>query len=319
MMRDLVRFYREAPRDIGDLPGVTLGEYLRVRGYGDAFRDDHLYPMAAAVWSTPAAEIADYPAAAFIRFCDIMAADAERQADVENVDGGSRAYVERLSLGIADRIRLSQLVRSVRRSGGGVEVMAADGEPRRFDHVVIATHADQALAMLADPDPEEGRLLGAFGYTLNRTVLHSDRRMMPKRLSVWSSWNYLASTRGGSRPPSVTYWMNRLQGIPDATPRFVSLNPAREPANILWSGEYRHPCFSAAALAAQQALWSLQGLRNTWFCGSYFGAGFHEDGLQAGLAVAEALGGVRRPWTVAGESGRIVVTPLVRGGWAHAS
>ena len=235
------------------------------------------------------------------------------------VDGGSRSYVQLLTRSIADAIRTNLPVRSVRRTGGGVEILASDGEPRRFDHVVIASHADQALAMLADPGPEEAHLLGAFGYTANRAVLHTDGRLMPKRRSIWSSWNYLASGRGGSRPPSVSYWMNRLQGISDATPRFLSLNPAREPAGSLWSGVYHHPRFDAAALAAQGRLWSLQGQRNTWFCGSYFGAGFHEDGLQAGLAVAEALGGVRRPWTVEGESGRIAVKPLAGAGWAFAS
>ena len=194
MMRDLVRFYREAPRDIVSLPGVTLGEYLRHRSYGAAFRDDHLYPMAAAVWSMPAAEIADYPAAAFVRFCDNHGLLKLSGRPIwKTVDGGSRVYVERLARGIADRILLRRPVRSVRRSGGGVEVLASDGEPRHFDHVVIATHADQALAMLADPAPEEGRLLGAFGYTINRAVLHADRRLMPKRRSAWSSWNYLAS------------------------------------------------------------------------------------------------------------------------------
>lgn len=312
MLQDLRRFYREAPRDAGRLAGVTLGEYLRDGRFGAAFRDDHLYPMAAAVWSTPAADVADYPAEAFIGFCKNHGLlQLSGRPTWQTVDGGSRAYVARLAEASGACLRPGYPVSLVRRSGNGVEVRGPCGAPRRFDRAVLATHADQALAMLADPTPDEARLLGAFRYTANRTVLHADPRLMPRRRRVWSSWNYLATASGQGRPPSLTYWMNRLQGLPDATPRFVSLNPDRAPNREFWSGTYLHPRFDLAALAAQRSLWSLQGVRHTWFCGSYFGAGFHEDGLQAGLAVAEALGDVRRPWTVAGESDRIVMAPRV--------
>ena len=172
---------------------------------------------------------------------------------------------------------------------------------------MIASHADQALAMLADPTAEERRLLGAFRYTRNVAILHSDPALMPKRRAVWSSWNYIGAER--DECPAVTYWMNSLQGIADDTPLFVTLNPQRQPRDELHREIYQHPLFDAAAIRAQAQLWSLQGRRNTWFCGAYFGAGFHEDGLQAGLAVAEALGGQRRPWTVADESGRIALGP----------
>ena len=320
MMRDLMRFYREAPRDVGTLQDVTLGEYLRERNYGRAFREDHLYPMAAAVWSTPAADVSAYPAENFIRFCENHGLlKLTGRPTWLTVAGGSRTYVERLARGLVNRVHTGNPVRSVRRVLGGVEIRAKDGEPRLFDHVVFATHADQALAALRDPSAEEADLLGAFRYTDNRVVLHADPRLMPRRRGVWSSWNYLASVRDEPGPPSVTYWMNRLQGIPAATPRFVSLNPTREPVEPIWSGVYQHPRYDAASLAAQRRLWSLQGVRNTWFCGAYFGAGFHEDGLQSGLAVAEALGGVRRPWTVAGESDRIAIGPLPRHALGRAS
>ncbi|MGO4838337.1 NAD/FAD-binding protein, partial [Rhizobiaceae sp. 2RAB30] len=184
-----------------------------------------------------------------------------------------------------------------------------DGQRRRFDHIVIATHADQALAMLDDPIGEERRLLGAFDYIVNDTVLHCDSRMMPHRRRVWSSWNYMTRNDGDRRRLAVTYWMNRLQGIKSDRPLFVTLNPHKEVEArlILKRMIYRHPRFDARAMRAQKELWSLQGRRNIWFCGAYFGAGFHEDGLQAGLAVAEALGGVPRPWTVPEASGRIHV------------
>jgi predicted NAD/FAD-binding protein len=179
------------------------------------------------------------------------------------------------------------------------------GHESRHDHVVIAAHADQALAMLVDPTEAETRLLSSIRYGMNTAVLHTDRSLMPRRRDAWASWNYL----GGDSydRPAVTYWMNRLQGLATTEPLFVSLNPMHPPnvTQVLHSESYAHPLLDASAVAAQTDLWSLQGVRRTWFCGAWFGAGFHEDGLQSGLAVAEQLGGVRRPWTVPNESGRI--------------
>jgi predicted NAD/FAD-binding protein len=163
--------------------------------------------------------------------------------------------------------------------------------------------------MLADPSAEERALLGAFKYTLNETILHTDVSLMPKRKSIWSSWNYSARSGVEASPPCITYWMNRLQSIPEDTPLFVTLNPVKRPRpdSVIRTEMYEHPLFDEGAIRAQRKLWSLQGRRNSWFCGAYFGSGFHEDGLQAGLAVAEALGGVRRPWSVPDESGRIQI------------
>jgi len=312
MLRDLRRFYRNAAGDIAGLGLLSLDKYLNAARYGAAFRDDHLYPMAAAIWSTPAAEIGNYPAASLIRFCDNHGLlNFTGRPIWRTVDRGSRAYVERLTERFARRIAAGRGIRRVRRVSGAVDVTDERGCIERFDHVVIATHADQALRMLTDPSPQESRLLGAFGYAENRAVLHSDPLLMPRRRSAWASWNYISRNVGETKHLSVTYWMNRLQNIPDATPLFVTLNPDRalEPRHLIGAETYHHPLFDAGAMAAQQQLWSLQGGRNTWFCGAYFGAGFHEDGIQAGLAVAEALGGVRRPWSVAGESDRIHLPP----------
>lgn len=314
MLLDLLRFYRNAPRDAAGLGAVTLGEYLDAEGYGAAFRDDHLYPMAAAIWSMPATTVDAYPAAAFIRFCENHGLLRLTGRPVwRTVEGGSRAYVARLTESFAERIAVGRGVCRVRRVMGAVEIGDDRGHTERFDHAVIATHADQALGMLADPDPEERELLGAFAYNSNIAVLHSDPLLMPRRRAAWASWNYLSRRIGDSNRLSVTYWMNRLQDIPVATSFFVTLNPDREPepSQVIRRETYRHPSFNKAALAAQDRLWSLQGARNTWFCGAYFGSGFHEDGLQAGLAVAEALGGVRRPWIVPRESGRIRLLPPV--------
>jgi hypothetical protein len=310
MLAGTLRFYRQAPRDLARLGLISLDEYLAAEGYGAAFRDDHLYPMASAIWSTPASEAGRYPAAAFIRFCKNHGLLKFAGRPVwRTVEGGSRVYVERMAGALGGGIVTGRPVTAIRRIEGGVALSAGAANESRFDHVVVAAHADQALRMLTDPSPDERRLLGAFRYARNEAVLHADTCLMPRRRAAWSSWNYLGRRAAGGC--SVTYWMNRLQGIPEATPLFVSLNPSVEPApeRVIRRETYEHPQFDAGAIAAQGALWSLQGRRNTWFCGAYFGAGFHEDGLQAGLAVAEALGGVRRPWSVPDESGRILILP----------
>ena len=174
----------------------------------------------------------------------------------------------------------------------------------------MASHADQALKMLADPSAAERELLGAFRYSRNLAVLHTDESFMPKRARSGRAGTISARAVTPRDSVCVTYWMNRLQNIESEKPLFVTLNPPRPPraGTLLHSEIYDHPLFDAQAMAAQRKLWLLQGKRNTWFCGAYFGAGFHEDGLQAGLAVAEQLGGVRRPWQVPNESGRIVLT-----------
>lgn len=307
MLGEVLRFYRQAPQDLTALgdPNLTLGDYLRREGFSDAFRDDHLLPMAAAIWSSPASALLDYPAEAFIRFCGNHGLLKLIGRPIwRTVIGGSRVYVERLAEAVAD-IRLGCGVAEVRRAQGGVLVRDQDGRLERFDHVVIGGHADQALAMLAEPTPLEQALLGAFGYSRNQAVLHTDASLMPRRARAWASWNYIG-TEGGL---CVTYWMNRLQGLAGRD-LFVTLNPPRppRPGSVLHEQTYEHPIFNPAAIQAQKRLWSLQGEGGVWFCGAHFGAGFHEDGLQAGLAVAEQLGGVRRPWSVADESGRIFVT-----------
>jgi predicted NAD/FAD-binding protein len=310
MLRDLLRFYREAPGTALTDPAITLGDFLRAGRYGEAFCRDHLLPMAAAIWSAPPEAMLDYPAAAFIRFhANHGLLQLTNRPEWRTVDGGSKSYVQALTAAFADRIRLGCAAASVRRVRAGVMVRDLHGADARFDHVVLATHADQALALLADADDAEREVLGPFRYSRNLAVLHTDTRFMPRRRVAWSSWNFI----GDGDPASgvcVTYWMNRLQSLPGPN-LFVTLNPPQPPhaGTLLHSEIYEHPMFDARAIAAQSKLWSLQGRGNVWFCGAYFGAGFHEDGLQAGLAVAEQLGGVRRPWRVADESGRIRIAP----------
>jgi predicted NAD/FAD-binding protein len=302
MLADIRRFYRDGPQVLErpDAGTLTLGEYLDAHGYSRAFIHDHLLPMAAAIWSTPAAEMRDYPVAPFVRFCmnhGLMQVTGRPQW--RTVVGGSRAYVRRLTAGFADRIRTGTAVRAIRRTAGGAVLEDVRGGLTRFDHVVIAAHADQALAMLADASAAERNVLSAFRYVANDAWLHTDAALMPKRRQCWSSWNYMSRIGDDGRAKvCVSYWMNRLQRLPATPQLFVTLNPHREPApaTVLGRFVYDHPSFDSRAIAAQAELASLQGRNHTWFCGSYFGAGFHEDALTAGLAVAETLGGVRRPW-----------------------
>ena len=308
MLAGLLKFYRNAAGDVARLGPVSLDDYLAANGYGSAFREDHLYPMAAAIWSTPAGKIGEYPAAALIRFCENhgLLQVSDRPA-WRTIEGGSRVYIERLARDISGGARINTPVLAIRRVDDGVAVEAEGSGVHMFDHVVLAAHADQSLRMLSGATDEERRILGAFQYGENAAVLHGDPALMPRRRGAWASWNYLARRDDRGSQPCITYWMNNLQGLPATTPLFVTLNPDREPRPelVIKKMTYEHPLFDTRAIAAQDELWSLQGKGNVWFCGAYFGSGFHEDGLQAGLAVAEQLGGVRRPWTVPNESGRI--------------
>jgi predicted NAD/FAD-binding protein len=316
MLRDIVRFYGEGPKLLrrSDCEGLTLGQYLDRNAYSAAFVEDHLLPMGAAIWSTTAAQMREYPLIAFVRFfLNHGLMDLGGRPTWRTVKGGSREYVSRMMATIADA-RIGVGAAHIVRERGGVTVIDTQGQRQWFDDVVVATHADQALRLLGDADETEAALLGAFDYTPNVAVLHSDTALMPKRERVWSSWNYIGERGAGDeRPLCVTYWMNRLQNLDPAHPLLVTLNPIREVAanKTIATIPYEHPLFDSKAVEAQQHLWRLQGNRNTWFAGSYFGHGFHEDALQAGLAAAEAVGGVRRPWTVPGESSRITLAPML--------
>ncbi len=316
MMADLARFFRQAPHWASSMADetVALADFLKQEGFSDAFLTRHILPMAAAIWSTPSAEVMSFPAAAFFRFfANHGLLEVRQRPQWKTVTGGCRVYVQKLAREFGGAIRLADPIAAVTRHPGGVEVRSA-GSSSRFDACVIATHADQALGLLTDATERERQLLGAFSYAKNRAVLHRDAALMPRRRKLWSSWNYLSSRNSaGERELSVTYWMSELQSLADRN-LFVTLNPQREvhDGSVLATFDYAHPVFDRRAMDAQKDLWSLQGLRNTWFCGSYFGYGFHEDGLQAGLAVAEQLGGVTRPWTADNASARIHVRPVER-------
>ena len=311
MVRDILRFYREAPLalDDGTAEHVSLGDYLLEKRYSKSFINDHLLPMGAAIWSTPVDTMMAYPLAAFVRFCQNHGLlQIKDRPQWRTVVGGSREYVKRMTAGISGGVVLDRAIAKVGRSAnGGAFIEDRYGKRDEFDHVVLACHGDQALALQETPDPKVQQRLSAFKYERNLAILHNDDSLMPKNKKVWSSWNYLAEEQDGEQKVCVTYWMNRLQHLDNSNPLFVTLNPPRHPkeGSVIRSFLYDHPLFDAGAMAAQKDLWSIQGVDNIWYCGSYFGYGFHEDGIQSGLAVAEALGNVRRPWNVENESGRI--------------
>jgi len=309
LFRDISRFFRTAQKSASSVPPhLSLGAFLEQERYSRAFIDDHILPMGAAIWSTCMKEMLAFPARSFIDFyanhgmLQFMNRPAWR-----SVKGGSRAYVQRLVEDGGFEVVQGNGIRSVSRHPGYVHVTDNHGAARPFDHVVIAAHANDALEILEAPDPLEQSLLGAFSYQPNRAVLHRDPRLMPRRRKLWSSWNYLKTDRGADSDLCVTYWMNRLQELNTTSDLFVTLNPCIDihPKAIEAVFDYDHPVFDAGAMAAQKDLWALQGRNRTWFCGAYFGSGFHEDGIQSGLAVAEQLGGIVRPWLVEGASARI--------------
>jgi predicted NAD/FAD-binding protein len=311
MAAGVIRFYRQARRDVSKetFAGCSLGDYVKARRFSATFVDDHLLPMAAAIWSAPLNVMLDYPLESFVRFCENHGLlQMRNRPQWRTVAGGSRVYVEKLLGAAKPELQLSRPVRQVERGELGAWVTDAEGQRTQYDDVVLAVHADQALKLLAHPSDIDRQLLEAIPYQANQAVLHRDTSFMPARRQTWASWNYLAG-QDGDGPVCVTYWMNRLQNLPANEDIFVTLNPKREVKQIIRAFDYSHPLFDRGSTAAQKALWQLQGQGRIWFCGAYFGAGFHEDGLQSGLAVAEAIGGVRRPWQVPNESGRIHLTP----------
>jgi uncharacterized protein len=312
MVADMIRFFRTGAAKASSVPEhMTLAEFLRVENYSQEFLELHLLPVAGAIWSSAPEQMLDYPACAFLRFFENHGLlNFVKRPQWKTVSGGSREYVNRVVSASSMRVITSTPVHDIDRAGHGVVVRGANGYTERFDEIVIATHADTALQMLTDAGDDEINLLSSFKYSQNTAILHDDQSFMPKRKNLWSSWNYVSDSGAAAGQAAVTYWMNELQPLNTGTQLFVSINPARLPAegSVKYVCEYDHPVFNPQTRAAQKQLWSLQGQNKTWFCGAHFGAGFHEDGLQSGLAVAEQLGGVKRPWNVSNESGRIFVT-----------
>lgn len=296
MVRDLFRFYRQATALLDEAgPGPTLGEYLRREGYGAAFRDEHLVPMASALWSSPAHQILQFPARYLVQFManhQMLQVRARPQWKV--VQGGSSRYVEAMRARWDVDERLRSPVRSVRRAEHGVVIDSNRGE-ELFDHVVMACHSDQSLALLADPSDAERAILGAMRYQANDTILHTDARVLPKQRKAWAAWNARIPAEP-SDACTVSYCMNLLQGFSSNEPLIVSLNQSHaiDPGKVIRRMVYHHPIYSTASVAAQARKDEIQGRRRTWYAGAYWGWGFHEDGLRSAVDVARALGASAR-------------------------
>ncbi|MET0282548.1 MAG: FAD-dependent oxidoreductase [Steroidobacteraceae bacterium] len=291
MVRDLLRFYREAPALLGQPQDTqSLGQYLAQRGYGAAFRDDHLVPMASALWSSPPRQILNFPVRYLVQFManhQMLRAGTRPQWRV--VSGGSQTYVRALRSQWDVDERVGCGVIAVRRHPQAVELRHRFGI-ENFDQVVMACHSDETLALL-DASESERAVLGAIGYQANDVVLHTDARLLPRSRKAWAAWNaYIPAAPDAAC--TVSYCMNLLQGIESREPFIVTLNrsEAIEPAKVLRRLQYRHPEYSVASVAAQRRKSEIQGQRRTWFAGAYWGWGFHEDGMRSAVDVAEGLG-----------------------------
>ena len=292
MLRDLRRFYRIAPALLEtDDHGPTLGDYLDTNGFGAMFRDHHLVPMASALWSSPSAQVLSFPARYLVQFmANHRMLQISARPEWRVVKGGSAAYVNAMTARWHVDARLNTPVIRVRRDAEGVEIHTSNGNAR-FDQVVMACHSDQALSLLADADHRERDILGAIPYQANDVVLHTDASLLPRNRKAWAAWNaHVPNDR--SDACTVSYCMNMLQGIDAPQPLIVTLNrtDAIDPAKILRRMNYQHPVYTQVSVAAQARKPEIQGHRNTWFAGAYWGWGFHEDGMRSAVEVARALG-----------------------------
>ncbi|MCF3651219.1 NAD(P)/FAD-dependent oxidoreductase [Synoicihabitans lomoniglobus] len=305
MLMAVNRFNRDAVKALDDptLREKSLAEFVRAQGYGEDFFNLYLVPMSSAVWSTPPELMLEFPAASLLRFFHNHGfLGLHTQHQWWTVDGGSREYVTRLTAPWRDRIVLNNAATRIVRTGRNIIVMTASGEARSFDQVVLATHADDALRLIVNPTRDETRLLSAFRYQPNTATLHTESAVMPRTKRAWSSWNYqLVRGADGRIEPATHYWMNSLQGVSDREQFFVSINRAGDiaPNKLRRTIAYSHPLFDLAALQAQEELPGLNadasGTTNTYFAGSYFRYGFHEDGFMSAVQLCELLLG-RDPW-----------------------
>ncbi len=295
MLREILRFNKVCveDRNSGYTSALSIGGYLDKRQFSARFVDDYLIPMAAAIWSTPRVKMLDFPADAFISFFENHRLIHNERPDWRTVSGGSRNYLAKLLATQGLTLHCNCPVAKIHRSDGKVFVSLANGSTEVFDALVLACHSDQALQILGDGTDIERKILAAIPYRPNRVILHRDESLMPKRKRAWSAWNYLRTSKAGGEPEvAVTYWMNRLQGIDEKMPLFITLNPPHEPkpGTVFGEWSYDHPQFDAEAIEAQALLHQVQGNGNVWFAGAWTGFGFHEDGLRSGLEVAVQLG-----------------------------
>lgn len=306
MIFDLVRFYKTAPKLLKTNENITLSEYLKKNRYSQNFINNHLYPMAAAIWSMGTEDIGGFPAQSFIRFfVNHGLFNLIKRPQWYTVLNGSREYVAKITHKFKDKIHLNEAVKSVSKN-----TLTTDKASYTFDHVVFACHSDQAAQILVSSHNDQKTILRNIPYTPNTAYLHKDEALMPKDKANWASWNSLTSE---GNAVSLTYWMNKLQSfIPSTQNYFVSLNPPAAPSadKTIKIINYEHPVFSQEMTKAQNQIKTIQGKDNLWFCGAWCGYGFHEDGLVSGLKVAESICGKQRPWTIEVEKSSAAINTL---------
>jgi predicted NAD/FAD-binding protein len=287
MLKDIVRFNRHAPGLLtGDGDCMTLGEYAAREGYSREFLEHYLIPMGAAIWSAPPSQMREFPVRYFVQFCaNHGLLSLTDRPQWRTVSGGSARYIEAMRRSRKFDLRLNTPVRQLVRERDGVALTGEQGPPERFDHVVVAVHADQALRMLADPSPAEVAVLGSFAYQRNEALLHTDTAMLPRRRRAWASWNYHVGT-AAQATVAVTYWLNRLQRINAPQEFCLTLNGenAINPARVLRRITYHHPLYTSQSVRAQRRHAEISGQRCTHYCGAYWGYGFHEDGMNSAIA-----------------------------------
>lgn len=298
--RTILRFNDLAREELeaGNIDDISLGYWLDKHGFEQDFLDNYILPMGGAIWSTPEAEMLDYPARSFFQFFENHRLMHKERPKWRTVTGGSRNYVHKVAELLGARLRLSTPVQGVAPFGDKVRVVLGDGRTELYDDVILATHSDTTRALLDDRYETQCFLLGSTRYRPNRIYLHRDPSLMPKRKAAWASWNVM---KQNTPEMCLTYWMNRLQNLPGEHPLFVTLNPETPPAPHLTFAtmEKAHPQFDAPAEAAVRELKRIQGSDGIWLAGAWMGSGFHEDGLKAGLSCALSLGG-RVPWEAEG-------------------
>lgn len=298
LFAEVMRFNAGALAAVEREPEITLGQLISRMKLGDWFQRYYLLPMGGAIWSCPPKQMLSFPASTFVRFFEnhgLLSLGGQPQWFT--VNGGSQVYVERLSESFSHRVRTNCAATEVRREGGSVRVKDVRGIWDRYDEVVFASHADETLTLLPDAETAEREALSAIKYQRNRVILHKDPRFMPKRKACWASWVYHAQGHSEAPAIAVTYWMNRLQSIDQNYPLFVTLNPQSDISSehVFDEHLFDHPVFDTGAIAAQEKLRAMQGVRNTWFCGAHMRHGFHEDGLVSAMDVAARLG-APAPW-----------------------
>lgn len=295
-VRDLYRFAKVGFHDLnsGFLEGKKLGEYCDERGFGGAFLQNYLYPMGAAIWSSPITEMREFPAQPYLHFLEnhgLLRLTNRPQWRV--VKGGSRTYVRAILKTFDNEPNLNAAPDRIDRTADGVILHMSDGRALEFDQVVIGAHADEALKLLADPSKHEQANLGSWRYQPNDVILHTDERQLPPSPKLWSSWNFVREAgHAQNRPVAVSYYMNRLQNLEKERNYIVTLNPSKPipEDQVINSTTLTHPLYSFESMASQPKLREMNGMRNTWFCGSYFGYGFHEDAVKSAVEIAQGFG-----------------------------